>query len=154
MNLIFEFYSVSIVSMDQIFSKHKRQRTQRSHFETPFSLKPKQKTNLCNLSIDTYLSIFLLFETYCNSMPSLKQLPSVNLKGMSFGPRCRWEHDDIVFTLHEKPYFLYPDVLKRWFFQKKLQWNMIFLVSSGKIIFLFPENIILHVGRKMKDDLS
>ena len=31
---------------------------------------------------------------------------------------------------------------------------MIFLVLSGKMIFLFPENIILFFGRKMKDDLS
>ena len=31
---------------------------------------------------------------------------------------------------------------------------MIFLVLSGKMIFLFPENLILHAGRKMKDDLS
>ena len=76
MNLIFEFYSVSIVSIHKIFSAHKRQRTQRSYFATPFLLKPKQKTNLCNLSKkrkDTYLSIFPLFEAYCNSMPSLKQ---------------------------------------------------------------------------------
>ena len=40
------------------------------------------------------------------------------------------------------------------FFPKKLRWNMIFLVLSGKMIFLFPENMILHVRRKMKDDLS
>ena len=46
--LIFAFYSVIIGSMHQIFSKHKRQRTQRRHFETPFLLKPKQKTNLFN----------------------------------------------------------------------------------------------------------
>ena len=31
---------------------------------------------------------------------------------------------------------------------------MIFLVLSEKIIFLFPENMILHLRRKMKDDLS
>ena len=31
---------------------------------------------------------------------------------------------------------------------------MIFLVLSGKMIFLFSENMILHVRRKMKDDLS
>ena len=31
---------------------------------------------------------------------------------------------------------------------------MIFLVLSGKIMFLFPENMILHLRRKMKDDLS
>ena len=37
---------------------------------------------------------------------------------------------------------------------KKLCWNMIFLVLSGKTIFLFPENMILTARRKMKDDLS
>ena len=49
---------------------------------------------------------------------------------------------------------LFPDVLKRWSFQKKSCWNMIFLVLSGKIMFLFPKNMILHPRRKMKDDLS
>ena len=39
-------------------------------------------------------------------------------------------------------------------FPKNLYWNMIFLVLSGKMIFLFPENMILHLRRKMKDDLS
>ena len=39
-------------------------------------------------------------------------------------------------------------------FPKKLRWNMIFLVLSGKIMFLFPENMILYLRRKMKDDLS
>ena len=29
-----------------------------------------------------------------------------------------------------------------------------FLVSSGTMIFLLPENVILFYGRKMKDDLS
>ena len=58
------------------------------------------------------------------------------------------------FTLHGKPYFLFPDVLKRWSFQKKSWGNMIFLVLSGKIMFLFPENMIWHLRRKMKDDLS
>ena len=31
---------------------------------------------------------------------------------------------------------------------------MIFLVLSGKMIFLFPENMILRTRRKMKDDIS
>ena len=31
---------------------------------------------------------------------------------------------------------------------------MIFLVSLGKMIFLFPENMILFFRREMKDDLS
>ena len=38
-------------------------------------------------------------------------------------------------------------------FLNKLCWNMIFLVLSGKMIFLFPENMILHLRRKMEDDL-
>ena len=37
---------------------------------------------------------------------------------------------------------------------KKSRWNMIFLVLSGKMIFLFLENIILAFRRKMKDYLS
>ena len=39
-------------------------------------------------------------------------------------------------------------------FPKTSRWNMIFLVLSGKMIFLFPKNIILHLRQKMKDDLS
>ena len=31
---------------------------------------------------------------------------------------------------------------------------MIFLLLSGKMIFLFPENIIFFFKRKMKDNLS
>ena len=31
---------------------------------------------------------------------------------------------------------------------------MIFFVLSGEMIFLFPENMIFHVRRKMEDDLS
>ena len=39
-------------------------------------------------------------------------------------------------------------------FSKKLRWNMIFLVLSGKMIFLSPENMISPLRQKMKDDLS
>ena len=39
-------------------------------------------------------------------------------------------------------------------FPKKSHWNIIFLVLSGNIMFLFPENMVLHFRRKMKDDLS
>ena len=39
-------------------------------------------------------------------------------------------------------------------FSKNLGWNMIFLILSGKMIFLFPENTIFPPRRKMKDDLS
>ena len=82
-NLIFELYSVSIVSMHQIFSTYKRQRTKRSHFETPVLLNPKQKNPFVTKvkkNVDTYLSIFPLFEAYCNSIPSLKQFLSLDLK--------------------------------------------------------------------------
>ena len=54
----------------------------------------------------------------------------------------------------QKTYFLSPNVLKKMVFSKKSYWNMIFSVSSGKIVFLFPENIILFFIWKIKDDLS
>ena len=53
-----------------------------------------------------------------------------------------WGHD-IFFKFSEKMVF-----------RKKLHWNMIFLVLSEKIIFLFHENMIIFVRPKMKDDLS
>ena len=38
--------------------------------------------------------------------------------------------------------------------KKKLAWNMIFFLLSEKMIFLFPDNMILFFRRKRKDDLS
>ena len=55
-------------------------------------------------------------------------------------------------TLHEKPCFLFPDVLKRWSFQKNRTGIRSFLYYQERWCF-FPENIILFFRRKMKDDL-
>ena len=51
--------------------------------------------------------------------------------------------------------------LKRWssqkialVFEKKMHWNLIFFVLSGRIIFLFPKNKILFFRRKVKDNIS
>ena len=54
-----------------------------------------------------------------------------------------------------KKHFLFPNVLKEWSFQKNRTgiWSF-FVVLSGKMIFLFPENMNLFLRRKMKDDLS
>ena len=53
-----------------------------------------------------------------------------------------------------KTVFSFPRRPEKMIFPKKSCWNMIFLVLSGKIIFLFPENMIWHLRQKMKDDLS
>ena len=42
--------------------------------------------------------------------------------------------------------------LKRWFFQKGLRQNMIFLVLSGKIVFFSRKHIFL-LGQEVQDDL-
>ena len=39
-------------------------------------------------------------------------------------------------------------------FPKKSHWNMTFLVLSGKMVFIFPENMILFFRHKRKDDFS
>ena len=54
-----------------------------------------------------------------------------------------------LISLHGKPHFLFPGVLKRWSFQENCAG-----IWSGKMMFLFPENMILHLRRHMKDDLS
>ena len=56
--------------------------------------------------------------------------------------KTTWKYD-IFFKCSEKMEF-----------PKKLHWNMIFLLSSGKVAFLFPKTWYFFYGRKMKDDLS
>ena len=51
-----------------------------------------------------------------------------------------------------KNHIFFLNVLKRWSSQKKSRWKIIFLVLSGKVIFLFPKNMILFFRRKTKDD--
>ena len=53
-----------------------------------------------------------------------------------------------------KTMFSFSKCFENMVFPKKSHWNMIFLVLSGKMIFLFPENMILFFRHKMKDDLS
>ena len=60
----------------------------------------------------------------------------------------------INITTAQKTIFSFSKCSEKMVFPKKLHWNMIFLVLSGKMIFLFPQNIILFFRRKMKDDLS
>ena len=57
-------------------------------------------------------------------------------------------------TTARKTIFSFSGRSEKMVFPKKLCWNMIFLVISGKMIFPFPENIILHPRWKMEDDLS
>ena len=52
----------------------------------------------------------------------------------------------IIFSFSRRP--------EKMVLPKKLRWNMIFLVFPGKMIFLFPENMILPLGGKIKDGLS
>ena len=64
-----------------------------------------------------------------------------------------WQFNQTPLTAR-KTIFSFSIRPEKMVFPKKLRWNMIFLVLSGKMIFLFPKNMILHVRRKMKDDLS
>ena len=49
----------------------------------------------------------------------------------------------------QKTVFSFSKCSEKMVFSKKVPWNMIFLVSSGKIIFLFNENMILFFRQKM-----
>ena len=60
----------------------------------------------------------------------------------------------MLFYTARKTVFSFSKCFGKMIFPKKWHWNMIFLVSSGKMIFLFLENMILFFRRKMKDDLS
>ena len=71
-----------------------------------------------------------------------------------FSPNTEKYGPEITPRTARKTTFYFSRRPKKMVTPKKLRWNMIFLVLSGKMIFLFPENMILPLRRKMKDDLS
>ena len=66
--------------------------------------------------------------------------------------------DDLLLTnetgTERKTIFSFSKCFEKMVLPKKSHWNMIFLVLSGKIIFLFPENMILFFRHKRKYDPS
>ena len=67
----------------------------------------------------------------------------------------KWSLDKcLVRNTARKTIFSFSGRPEKMVFPKNLRRNMIFFVLSRKMIFLFLENMILHVRRKMKDDLS
>ena len=59
---------------------------------------------------------------------------------------------DMQLTLHEKPFLLFQNILKKLPFQK-IHENWIFSVYSVKMVFLFPINMILSFYQKSQDNL-
>ena len=59
-----------------------------------------------------------------------------------------------ILCTAQKTIFSFSKCFANMVFPKKLHWNIIFLILSGKMIFLFPENMILFSRHKRKDDLS
>ena len=53
-----------------------------------------------------------------------------------------------------KTIFCFPKYSERMVFPKNLHWNMVFFLSSAKMVFLFPRNMFLFLRWKIKDDLS
>ena len=69
------------------------------------------------------------------------------------GPHDNYEQFTGGLTPHGGSFFFFRRPEKM-IFPKKSRWNIIFLLLSGKMTFLFPANVILTPGRKTKDDLS
>ena len=59
-----------------------------------------------------------------------------------------------VTALHKKPYFLFPNVLKRWSCQRNCAGIWSFLYHQERWCFFIPENVTLFSRQKLKDDLS
>ena len=60
---------------------------------------------------------------------------------------------DDLFQIYTWKYYIFFKCSEKMVFPKKMHWNMIFLVLSGKIVF-FPLKTYFFFGRKLKDDLS
>ena len=75
---------------------------------------------------------------------------------------CKYCHGDKIFSWFayelfmllrntaQKTKFSFSKRREMMVFPKKSLWNLIFLVLSGNMIFLFPENMILPLDRKWK----
>ena len=61
---------------------------------------------------------------------------------------------DYITNTARKTIFSFFKCSEKMVFPRKLHWNMIFLVVSEKMIFLFFKNLILFLRQKVKDDLS
>ena len=56
-----------------------------------------------------------------------------------------------IHTAQEIIFSSFPICSEKMVVPKKSHWNVIFLVLSGKMIFLFPEKMISFFRRKVKD---
>ena len=65
-----------------------------------------------------------------------------------------WLLQGIQIVTGRKTIFPFSRCPEKMVFPKNLRWNMIFLALLGKMIYLFLENRILCLRRKMKDDLA
>ena len=59
-----------------------------------------------------------------------------------------------LFYTARKTIFPFSKCSEKMVFPKQMHWNVIFLALSGKMILLFPENLIIFFRRKMKDNHS
>ena len=97
-----------------------------------------QKTNFITpLVLEIKLTHYLLPIWACSGMPE----------------HTHWKQPTNTYTAR-KTIFSFSKWFEKMVFRKKSHWNMIFLVLSGKTIFLFPESMILFFRQKRKDDLS
>ena len=88
---------------------------------------------------------------YCRFSKIIKE-PGTRFQSPAF---CQKHVSNVCHTdTARKTIFSFSKCSEKMAFSKKLHWNMIFLILSGKMIFLFPENIILFFRRKIKDDIS
>ena len=115
-----------------------------TNFPHKLLLTNRKVANLCK-TFANYSStdIIKLKNSIKNSKTQLsKMIQPRKLLGRLLGPTA------------QKTLFSFSRSFEKRVFPKKLHWTMIFLVLSGKMIFLFPENMILFFRQKRKDDLS
>ena len=78
----------------------------------------------------------------------------LSIKGKEVVGKVNFTVNKNIPNTAQKSIFSFSKCSEKMTFPKKSDWNMIFLVPSGNMIFLFPENMILSFRRKMKDNLS
>ena len=115
-----------------------------TNFPHKLLLTNKKVANLCKTFANYSSTDIIKFKnSFKNSKTQLsKMIQSRKLLGRLLGPTA------------QKTVFSFSKSFEKMVFPKNLDWTMIFLVLSGKMIFLFAENMILFFRHKRKDDLS
>ena len=108
---------------------------------------------ISNIDFVTYADDNTPFAMGSSELEVINKIKSVaEYLTLLFRNNCMNMNPDKVTA--RKTIFSFFKCFEKMVFPKKSHWNMILIASSGKVAFVFLENMIFSLWREMKDGLS